>query len=39
MINYENRGGTPAKPRAKQYTALPEAYKPDVIGVQEMSDE
>lgn len=39
LVNYESWGGTPAKPRAKQYTALLEAYKPDVIGVQEMSDE
>lgn len=39
LVHYKSWGGTPAKPRAKQFISLLEAYKPDVIGVQEMSDE
>lgn len=39
LVHYKSWGGTPAKPRAKQYIKLLEAYQPDVIGIQEMSDE
>ena len=39
LVHYKSWGGTPAKPRAKQYTTLLESYKPDVVGIQEMSDE
>lgn len=39
LVHYESWGGTPAKPRAKMYIEMLNAYKPDVIGVQEMSDE
>lgn len=38
LVNYKSWGGTPAKPRAKQFVKMTEAYAPDVIGMQEMSD-
>ena len=38
LVHYKSWGGTPAKPRAKEYVELLENYSPDVIGVQEMSD-
>ncbi len=38
LAHYESWGGSPAKPRAKMYCNILEAYKPDVIGVQEMCD-
>lgn len=39
LVHYKSWGGTPAKPRAKQYVGLLNSYQPDVIGIQEMSDE
>lgn len=38
LVHYDSWGGKPAKPRAKQFIKLVEAYKPDVIGVQELCD-
>lgn len=38
LVHYKSWGGTPAKPRAKQYTKMLELYNPDVVGIQEMSD-
>lgn len=38
LVDYESWGGTPAKPRAKEYLELINAYKPDVIGVQEFCE-
>lgn len=38
LVHYESWGGKPAKPRAKMYLNLLEKYKPDVVGLQEMSD-
>lgn len=38
LVHYESWGGLPAKPRAKQYISMLNTYKPDVIGVQELSD-
>lgn len=38
LVDYESWGGTPAKPRAKMYTSVVDTYRPDVIGIQEMSD-
>ena len=38
LVHYKSWGGTPAKPRAKQYTKMLELYSPDVVGIQEMSD-
>lgn len=38
LVHYKSWGGTPAKPRAVLYKSLVEEYKPDVIGLQEMSD-
>lgn len=39
LVHYESWGGTPAKPRAKKYIEMLNTYTPDVIGIQEMSDE
>ena len=38
LVDYQSWGGTPAKPRAKKYLALIDAYKPDVIGIQEFCE-
>lgn len=38
LVNYKSWGGSPAKPRAQMYMALVDAYRPDVIGIQEMCD-
>ncbi len=38
LVHYESWGGKPAKSRSKMYIALLEKYKPDVVGLQEMSD-
>lgn len=38
LVHYESWGGLPAKPRAKKFTEMLEVYKPDVVGVQELSD-
>ncbi len=39
LVHYKSWGGLPAKPRANRFIAMLNAYKPDVIGVQELSDE
>lgn len=39
LVDYESWGGTPAKLRGKQYIEVLKTYKPDVVGIQEMSDE
>ena len=39
LVHYKSWGGKPVKPRGDRYTKMIEAYKPDVIGVQEMSEE
>lgn len=36
LVHYASWGGEPAKPRAKRYIAMVEAYQPDVIGLQEV---
>ncbi|MCM1114881.1 MAG: hypothetical protein NC397_05235 [Clostridium sp.] len=38
LVHYESWGGTPAKPRAKKYAEILQAYKPDVVGIQELCD-
>lgn len=38
LVHYKSWGGLPAKPRAKKYVEMLKVYKPDVIGVQELSD-
>lgn len=38
LVHYESWGGLPAKPRASQYIEMLNAYKPDVIGIQELCD-
>lgn len=39
LVHYKSWGGSPAKPRAKKYIEMLNAYNPDVVGLQEMSDE
>lgn len=39
LVHYPSWGGTPAKPRAKMFVEILNAYKPDVVGLQEVSDE
>lgn len=39
LVHYESWGGTPARPRAKKYIEMLNTYMPDIIGIQEMSDE
>lgn len=39
LVHYKSWGGEPAKPRAAMYLELLKVYQPDVIGVQEVSDE
>lgn len=39
LVHYKSWGGLPAKPRANRFIGMLNAYKPDVIGVQELSDE
>ena len=39
LVHYASWGGTPVKVRGGRYLAMIESYKPDVIGVQEMSEE
>lgn len=39
LVHYESWGGTPAKPRAKMFWSMIDKYKPDVVGLQEVSDE
>ncbi|MDE6412898.1 MAG: hypothetical protein K2K42_03250 [Eubacterium sp.] len=38
LADYKSWGGTPVKPRAKKYLEVIDAYKPDVIGVQEFCE-
>lgn len=38
LVDYESWGGTPAKPRAAKYIDMINSFKPDVVGIQEMSD-
>ena len=38
LADYKSWGGTPVKPRAKKYLEVIDAYKPDVIGVQELCE-
>lgn len=38
LVDYKSWDGTPVKPRAKEYLALIDTYKPDVIGVQEFCE-
>ncbi len=39
LANYESWGGTDAHKRAKMFSYILDAYKPDVVAVQEMSDQ
>ena len=39
LVNYESWGGTDARRRAKMFFNVLDAYKPDVVAVQEMSDQ
>lgn len=39
LVHYKSWGGTPAKPRAKMFWSVIDKYKPDVVGLQEVSDE
>ncbi|MGN1203319.1 MAG: endonuclease/exonuclease/phosphatase family protein [Eubacterium sp.] len=39
LVNYESWGGTDAHKRAKMFFEVLDAYKPDVIAVQEMSNQ
>ncbi|MDE6658902.1 MAG: hypothetical protein K2K01_02145, partial [Eubacterium sp.] len=38
LADYKSWGGTPVKPRAKKYLDVLDAYKPDVVGVQELCE-
>ncbi len=38
LVDYKSWGGLPAKAESKKYIALLDAYKPDVIGVQEFCE-
>lgn len=39
LVNYESWGGTDAHKRAKMFSYILNAYKPDVVAIQEMSDQ
>lgn len=39
LVHYASWGGEPAKPRAKMFIEILDAYRPDVVGLQEVSDE
>lgn len=39
LVNYESWGGTDARKRAKMFFNVLDAYQPDVIAIQEMSDQ
>lgn len=39
LVHYPSWGGTPAKPRAQMFLSILKTYKPDVVGLQEISDE
>ncbi|MDE6110992.1 MAG: hypothetical protein K2F65_03635 [Eubacterium sp.] len=38
LVDYKSWDGKPVKPRAREYLSLIDAYKPDVIGVQEFCE-
>lgn len=39
LVNYESWGGTDARKRAKMFFKVLDTYKPDVVALQEMSDQ
>ena len=39
LVHYKSWGGTDARPRAKMFFETVNTYQPDVIGVQEVSDQ
>ncbi|MGN1417820.1 MAG: endonuclease/exonuclease/phosphatase family protein [Acutalibacteraceae bacterium] len=39
LVHYKSWGGTDANPRAKMFVEMVNTYQPDVIGLQEVSDE
>lgn len=39
LVHYKSWGGTDARPRAKMFFETVHTYQPDVIGVQEVSDQ
>lgn len=39
LVNYESWGGTDARKRAKMFGMVLDKYQPDVIALQEMSDQ
>lgn len=39
LVNYESWGGTDARRRAKMFGMVLDTYKPDVVALQEMSDQ
>lgn len=39
LVNYESWGGTDAHKRAKMFFGILDAYKPDIVAIQEMSDQ
>lgn len=39
LVNYESWGGTDARRRAKMFSMVLDTYKPDVVALQEMSDQ
>lgn len=38
LVDYKSWGGEPVKPRAKQFVEMLSYMRPDVVGLQEMSD-
>lgn len=39
LVHYKSWGGTDARPRAKMFFEMLNTYAPDVVGLQEMSDQ
>ncbi|MCC8016576.1 MAG: hypothetical protein LIO43_04245 [Clostridiales bacterium] len=39
LVHYKSCGGVPAKPRAKMFVQMLKSVQPDVVGIQELSDE
>lgn len=39
LVHYKSWGGSDAHPRAKMFFSMLDTYKPDVIGLQEVSDQ
>lgn len=39
LVHYKSWGGSDANPRAKMFFEMLNTYKPDIVGLQEMSDE